>query len=97
MDYDGIKEDMLQARETALSETLDRLRIEPTQVDIIAGKPAAAIATLEHKLKPRLTVLGTSARSGLKKLFIGNTAEDLLRRLHGDVLTVRESYEWATN
>ena len=97
MDYDGIKADMQQARETALHEILDRLRIEPAQVHIIAGKPAAAIATLEHQLKPSLSVLGTSARSGLKKLFIGNTAEDLIRRLQGDILAVRAFYDWETS
>jgi nucleotide-binding universal stress UspA family protein len=36
-------------------------------------------------------VLGTAARTGLKKLVIGNTAEDIIRHLGTDLLTVRES------
>ena len=43
-----------------------------------------------RELAATVTVMGTAARSGLGKLMLGNTAEDTLTRLEGDVLTVRD-------
>lgn len=89
MDYDGIKKDMREAREQALATVLDDLSLNNVVVHIEEGKPAVAIANLANHLKPTVTVMGTAARKGLGKLFVGNTAEDTLNRLSGDVLTVR--------
>jgi len=50
------------------------------------------IPQLEEELQPALTVLGTAARRGLGSLVIGNTAENLLGRLRGDLVTVREPW-----
>ena len=36
-----------------------------------------------------ICMVGTAARSGLKKLLMGNTAEGIVGRLHGDIVTVR--------
>ncbi len=89
MDYEGIKADMRQARDRALNETLHRLGISNAAAHIIEGKPAQAIAHLAEELNATVTIMGTAARSGLGKLVLGNTAEDTLARLRGDVITVR--------
>ena len=90
MDYQGIKEDMREARSEALNATLERLQISVAAVHIEEGKPAPVIARLASELNATVTVMGTAARSGLGKLMLGNTAEDTLTRLAGDVLTVRD-------
>jgi len=89
MDYEGIKQDMRVSREQRLSETLTGLGLEDAQMHVVEGKPAQVIAALEQELAPTLTIMGTAARKGLGKLLLGNTAEDALNRLRGDVLTVR--------
>ena len=89
MDYEGIKADMRIARETALAETLERLGMQETITHIEEGKPATVIARRAEELSPTVTVMGTAARSGFGKLVLGNTAEDTLTHLQGDVLTVR--------
>ena len=89
MDYEGIKEDMRQARESALAELMAKLEIDDAITHVVEGKPAATIADLAQELEVTLTVMGTAARKGLSKLVLGNTAEDTLVRLPGDVLTVR--------
>jgi nucleotide-binding universal stress UspA family protein len=50
------------------------------------------IPELANDLGATLTVLGTAARTGLSKLLIGNTAEDMIGRIRGDVVTVREPW-----
>lgn len=89
MDYDGIKKDMREAREQALAKVLNDLDMQNVVVHVEEGKPATMIANLAKQLNPTVTVMGTAARKGLSKLFVGNTAEDTLNRLSGDVLTVR--------
>jgi universal stress protein family protein len=41
---------------------------------------------------PSLVVMGAISRSGLKRLFIGNTAESLLDQLLCDVLIVKPAH-----
>jgi nucleotide-binding universal stress UspA family protein len=89
MDYDGIKKDMRETREKALAQVLNDLDMKNTIVHVEEGKPANVIANLANQLTPTVTVMGTAARKGLGKVFVGNTAEDTLNRLSGDVLTVR--------
>jgi nucleotide-binding universal stress UspA family protein len=52
------------------------------------GEPAKAILMLAGKLDCRLIVMGTNARGGLERLFIGSTTEAVLRGSTIPVLTV---------
>jgi universal stress protein E len=45
--------------------------------------------TLTDQLRADLVIMGAVSRSGLKGLFLGNTAEDVLDRLHCDLLIVK--------
>jgi universal stress protein E len=91
MDYDGIKEDMRTSRAQAVDRWLQELSLEVTQVHLLEGKPSEVIPDLSNRLEATVTVLGTAARKGLKKLLIGNTAETIVGRVHGDIVTVRET------
>ena len=89
MDYEGIKQDMRQARQDHLLNTLEELQVEDAELHILEGKPPHVISRLARELTPTVTVMGTAARTGLGRLLLGNTAEDTLSLLEGDVLTVR--------
>lgn len=90
MDYDGIKQDMRDSRTQAVERWVKELSLEVAEVHLLEGKPSEVIPDLSNRLKATVTVLGTAARKGLKKLLIGNTAETLIGRVHGDIVTVRE-------
>lgn len=89
MDYEGIKEDMRENRLAGIQRWIDNLQLEVTESHVLEGKPAMVIPDLANGLPATLTVVGTAARSGLKKLLLGNTAEDIIGRLNGDIVTVR--------
>jgi universal stress protein E len=91
MDYDGIKEDMREARESALTQMLSRLGIEPAETYLQEGKPGKVIKQTANRLDATVTVVGTAARSAFSKIVIGNTSEDVLNQLDGDILTVHAS------
>jgi universal stress protein E len=56
---------------------------------VVARHPVDAIPAMVKKLGCDIVVMGALARSGLKGLFIGNTAERLLDDLPCDLLVVK--------
>ncbi len=90
-DFEAIKSDMRSRREAALNDLLKTMKVSATAIHVIEGRPRQVIAHLSDRIGAGLTVLGTAARKGLKKLLIGNTAEDITRELNTDILTVRVS------
>jgi len=92
MDYAGIKADMCESRRKALAHWVETLGLVVAESHLLEGKPAVVIAELANALGATLTVLGTAARTGLGKLIIGNTAEDMIGRIRGDIVTVREPW-----
>jgi universal stress protein E len=92
VDYARIRCDMQENRRKAIVHWAETLGMEFAGVHVLEGKPAVVVAALANELDATLTVLGTAARSGLGKLLIGNTAEDTIGRIRGDLLTVREPW-----
>ena len=88
MDYAGIKEDMRAAREASLTELLAALAIEPDEIHLHEGSPPKVIKQVADHLGATVTVIGTAARSAISKIVLGNTSEDVLSKLDGDILTV---------
>ena len=61
---------------------------------LVDGHPSVAIPRSARKLRAGLVVMGAVSRSGLKRIFIGNTAERVLNALPCDVLVVKpKSFE----
>jgi universal stress protein E len=53
------------------------------------GKIGHAVNRLSTRLKIDLMVMGTTARTGLKGLVIGNSAEKVLVKARSDVLALK--------
>lgn len=65
-----------------------------TQVHFLVDEPGLAIPKLAAQTGTELIVMGTVCRTGLPGFLIGNTAEDVLRRVHCSVLAVKpEGFE----
>lgn len=56
---------------------------------VVEGHPVDAIPAGARRSGSSIVVMGAISRSGLKRLFIGNTAEQVLDRLPCDVLVVK--------
>lgn len=59
------------------------------RIHLVSGKPAQAISELANKERIDLLVMGTVCRTGVRGFFVGNTAEDVLRKVDCSVLTVK--------
>jgi universal stress protein E len=58
-------------------------------VHLLRGEPAEVIIELAAKRRIDLIIMGTIGRTGIPGLFIGNTAETVLRQVDCSVLTVK--------
>lgn len=58
-------------------------------MSLVKGQAEIALGEIIAKKKPDIVVMGTVARTGLPGLLIGNTAENVLRRIKCSILAVK--------
>lgn len=84
-----------QASESRHRQALDNLLLsydlstEDDHIHLIKGKAAESITMFTQDRDIDLIVMGTLGRAGIAGLFIGNTAENVLRETQTAVLTVK--------
>jgi universal stress protein E len=85
--------DMLRRSARAAAEKLERLvgpsRVPASRRHLIARHASDAIEQAATENRAAVIVMGALARSGLKGLLIGNTAERVLDRLPSDLLVIK--------
>jgi universal stress protein E len=85
--------DFADAMRAEHDEAVERLRKEhgvpPERTHVHQGGTRQLLLALTEQLRADAVVMGAISRSGLKGLFLGNTAEDVLDRLHCDLIIVK--------
>jgi len=82
--------DALRADHTEAVERLCKAHgVPPERTHIHQGGTRPLLLTLTDQLRADAVIMGAVSRSGLKSLFLGNTAEDVLDRLHCDLVIVK--------
>jgi universal stress protein E len=75
-------------------ELMQRCDVPRARRHLLDGNPVREIPRVARRLKAGLMVMGDLSRSGLERLFIGNTAERVLQDLPCDLLVVKpESFQ----
>ena len=78
-----------RALRKAIAEEVEKLPMPPHKIDLVCAPPRDAIPDAARRAKAGIVVMGVMSRSGLKRLFVGNTAEGVLDALPCDVLVVK--------
>jgi universal stress protein E len=73
----------------AFAKFADRRYVRPENRLLLNDEPIAGIPRAARRLRANLVIMGAVSRSGLKRVFIGNTAERVLPALPCDVLVVK--------
>jgi universal stress protein E len=82
--------DAMRAQHTEAVERLCQAHdVARDHTHIHQGGTRQILLTLTEQLRADAVVMGAISRSGLKGLFLGNTAEDVLDRLHCDLVIVK--------
>jgi universal stress protein E len=74
---------------TAVERLCKTYGISPQRIHVEQGSTRQRLLELTDQLRADAVVIGAISRSGLKGLFLGNTAEDILDRLHCDLVIVK--------
>jgi universal stress protein E len=82
--------DAMRAAHTEAVERLCREHgVPPERTHIQQGATRQALLAVTEQLRADAVVMGALSRSGVKGFFLGNTAEDVLDRLHCDLVIVK--------
>lgn len=73
----------------AFDDLAKSARIPPARRHFMVGSVADTLDAVLRRTRASIVVMGAVSRSGLKRVFIGSTAEELLDRLPCDVLVVK--------
>jgi universal stress protein E len=80
---------VLQRARKALAAEVARHPLPSHQLAVIEGSAREAIPQTARSTKAGIVVMGALSRSGLRRLFVGNTAEAVLDSLACDVLVIK--------
>ena len=78
-----------EQRRAQLQDLIAEYRVAPGNVHLEVGGPAAVLPRAARDLRVAVVAMGAISRSGLKRIFIGSTAEDVLEHLPCDALVVK--------
>ena len=78
-----------QARRKQIAALVSELPVPPENIHLELGGPAQVLPTAAARIHADVLTMGAIARSGLKRIFVGSTAEDVLERLPCDALIVK--------
>ena len=82
--------DAMRAEHTEAVEQLCKQHgVPPALTHVHQGGTRQLLLALTEQLRADAVVMGAISRSGIKGLFLGNTAEDVLDRLHCDLIIVK--------
>lgn len=76
-------------RRELVEALLSDYQLGPERIHLEVGGPAQVLPRAAESLHADVLTMGAIARSGLKRIFIGSTAEDVLERLPCDALIVK--------
>lgn len=88
-----VPDDATEVHRQRISDAFDRVaslgRIPRARRHLLPGPTASELEALTRRLRAQILVMGAVSRSGIKRLFIGSTAERLLDHVPCDVLVVK--------
>ena len=72
-----------------LEEFLAPYGVPADRIHMPVGKVGKTVSKIASQIRAELLVLGTSRRSGVGALVVGNSAEKVLRKSHCEVLAIK--------
>lgn len=78
-----------QSRRKLVTSLVSEYNVPAENVHLELGGPAQVLPIAAARVNADVMAMGAIARSGLKRIFIGSTAEDVLERLPCDALIVK--------
>ena len=89
VDADVDFEEMERVAERQLQRLVDGFDVKHSHCHVVQGRPNEAIPESVRRERSAILAMGAVSRSGLKRFFIGNTAEFVMDAVSADILVVK--------
>lgn len=80
-----------RAAQRELARAVDGFEVKPSHRHLVEGRPIEAIPRAAKQERSAIVAMGVVSRSGLKRFFIGNTAESVMDQVTADLLVVKSA------
>jgi universal stress protein E len=89
VDIDAGREDLERMARRKLERLVDGFDVKRSHCHLVHGRPNEAIPLTARRERSAIVAMGVVSRSGLKRFFIGNTAEFVMDAVTSDILVVK--------
>jgi universal stress protein E len=83
--------EMERAARRKLAALVDGFDVKRSHCHLVQGRPNEAIPTTAKRERSAIVAMGVVSRSGLKRFFVGNTAEFVMDAVTSDILVVKSA------
>jgi universal stress protein E len=91
VDLDISHEEIEREARRKLEKLVDGFEVKPSHCHLVQGRPNDAIPQTAKRERSAIVAMGVVSRSGLKRFFIGNTAEFVMDAVTADILVVKSA------
>lgn len=83
------RDEMERAARRKLDRVVDGFDVKHSHCHLVPGRPDDVIPNVAKRERSAIVAMGAVSRSGLKRFFIGNTAEFVMDAVNADILVVK--------
>jgi universal stress protein E len=83
------REQLERSAQRQLARAVDGFDVKPSHCHLVEGRANDAIPRTAKRERSAIIAMGVVSRSGLKRFFIGNTAEFVMDAVTADILVVK--------
>jgi universal stress protein E len=88
-DLGATREEVREAAQDKLAQAVDGFDVKRSHCHLVDGRPTEVIPRTAKRERCSIVAMGVVSRSGLKRFFIGNTAEFVMDAVTADILVVK--------
>jgi len=88
-DFAAGSAELTKVARRGLERAVDGFDVRPSHCHLVEGRPNDAIPRTAKRERCSIVAMGVVSRSGLKRFFIGNTAEFVMDAVTADILVVK--------
>jgi universal stress protein E len=89
LDFVAGREELERQARRKLERAVDGFDVKRSHCHLVEGRPNEAIPRAAKRERSAIVAMGVVSRSGLKRFFIGNTAEFVMDAVTADILVVK--------
>jgi universal stress protein E len=89
VDLEADREQMERVAQRKLERLVDGFDVKRSHCHLVQGRANEAIPMTARRERSAIVAMGVVSRSGLKRFFIGNTAEFVMDAVNADILVVK--------